>query len=85
MGNADGASVRESRASVWFTARCAWVKFTEEATAHGCIRLIDESGEDYAFTAEHFHIVQHVPHAVGRAITGQAARRSRRRRPRMKQ
>jgi hypothetical protein len=57
----------------------------EEAAAHGYIRLIDESGEDYAFTAERFHIVQHVPHAVGRAITGQAARRSRRRRPRMKQ
>ena len=39
----------------------------EEAVAHGYIRLIDESGEDYAFTADRFHIV-HLPHAVGQAL-----------------
>ena len=39
----------------------------EEAAAHGYIRLIDESGEDYAFTAERFHMV-HLPYAVGQAL-----------------
>jgi hypothetical protein len=29
----------------------------EEAAAHGYIRIIDESGEDYAFTADCCHIV----------------------------
>ena len=39
----------------------------EEATAHGYIRIIDESGEDYAFTVNRFHTV-HLPHAVGQAF-----------------
>jgi len=39
----------------------------EEAAAHGYIRIIDESGEDYAFTADRFHVVQ-LPHAVGEAL-----------------
>ena len=39
----------------------------EEATAHGYLRIIDESGEDYAFTADRFHMV-HLPHAVGQAL-----------------
>ena len=39
----------------------------EEAAAHGYIRIIDESGEDYAFTAERFHMV-YLPHAVGQAL-----------------
>jgi hypothetical protein len=43
----------------------------EEATAHGYIRLIDESGDDYAFTADRFHIV-HLPHAVGQALLAAA-------------
>jgi len=43
----------------------------EEAAAHGYIRLIDESGEDYAFTADRFHIV-HLPHAVGQALLAAA-------------
>ena len=29
----------------------------EEAAAHGYIRIIDESGEDYAFTANRFHVM----------------------------
>ena len=29
-----------------------------EADAHGYIRIIDESGEDYAFTANRFHILR---------------------------
>jgi hypothetical protein len=39
----------------------------EEAAAHGYIRVIDESGEDYAFTADRFHMVS-LPHAVGQAL-----------------
>ena len=39
----------------------------EEATAHGYIRIIDESGEDYAFRANRFHVV-HLPHAVGQVL-----------------
>ncbi len=30
----------------------------EEAVSHGYIRLIDESGEDYAFSASRFHLLQ---------------------------
>ncbi len=39
----------------------------EEAAAHGYIRIIDESGEDYAFTADRFHVM-HLPQAVGEAL-----------------
>jgi hypothetical protein len=39
----------------------------EEATAHGHIPIIDESGEDYAFTANRFHVM-YLPHAVGQAL-----------------
>ena len=39
----------------------------EAATTHGYIRIIDESGEDYAFTANRFHMV-HLPHAVRQAL-----------------
>ena len=28
----------------------------DEATVHGYIRVIDESGEDYAYTANRFHL-----------------------------
>lgn len=39
----------------------------EEGEAHGYIRVVDESGEDYAFTAGRFHVV-HLPQAVGQAL-----------------
>jgi hypothetical protein len=39
----------------------------EEAATHGYIRIIDESGEDYAYTANRFHMV-HLPRAVGEAL-----------------
>ncbi|MGK7925286.1 MAG: hypothetical protein AB4290_08570 [Spirulina sp.] len=29
----------------------------EEATEHGLIRVIDESGEDYAFAANRFYLI----------------------------
>jgi len=38
-----------------------------EAAAHGYIRIIDESGEDYAYTANRFHLVQ-LPFAVEKAL-----------------
>jgi hypothetical protein len=33
----------------------------KEAEAHGLIRVIDESGEDYAFGAERFHVMELPP------------------------
>jgi len=30
----------------------------DEASNHGYVRLIDESGEDYAFTASRFHMIR---------------------------
>jgi len=38
-----------------------------EAVAHGYLRIIDESGEDYAFTANRFHVL-HLPLTVGQAL-----------------
>lgn len=35
----------------------------DDATAHGYIRVMDESGEDYAYTASRFHLMQ-LPTAV---------------------
>jgi hypothetical protein len=39
----------------------------EEAEAHGYIRVIDESGEDYAFVADRFHPVE-LPVAVEKVL-----------------
>ena len=39
----------------------------EEATTHGLIRVVDESGEDYAFSADRFHPVE-LPQAVEQAL-----------------
>jgi hypothetical protein len=39
----------------------------EEAATHGYIRVVDESGEDYAFTAERFHVVN-LPQTVAQAL-----------------
>jgi hypothetical protein len=39
----------------------------DEAAAHGYIRVLDESGEDYAFTINRFHIVS-LPVAVSQAL-----------------
>jgi hypothetical protein len=38
----------------------------EQAAAHGYVRVIDESGEDYAFAATRFHPME-VPPAAERA------------------
>lgn len=39
----------------------------KDAEAHGLIRVIDESGEDYAFAAKRFHSLE-VPPAVQKAL-----------------
>ena len=39
----------------------------DDATAHGYIRVIDESGEDYAYTGSRFHLMQ-LPTAVEKAL-----------------
>lgn len=39
----------------------------DEAAAHGYMRVIDESGEDYAFTASRFHLVE-LPLSVEKAL-----------------
>jgi hypothetical protein len=33
----------------------------KEASAHGLIRVVDESGEDYAFSADRFHSIDLPP------------------------
>jgi hypothetical protein len=39
----------------------------EKAEAEGLIRVFDESGEDYAFAAERFHLIS-VPSVVAEAL-----------------
>ena len=39
----------------------------EEAVNHGYIRLIDETGEDYAFTASRLHLL-HLPLPVEKVL-----------------
>jgi hypothetical protein len=43
------------------------VIFDEEASANGLIRIIDESGEDYAFSASRFYPID-VPKPVEDAL-----------------
>ena len=39
----------------------------DEAAIHGYIHVIDESGEDYAYTANRFHLIQ-LPISVEKAL-----------------
>lgn len=39
----------------------------EQAHAHGYLRVIDESGDDYAFSARRFHPIE-IPKAVEEAL-----------------
>ncbi|MDE0015448.1 MAG: hypothetical protein OXU51_04620 [Candidatus Poribacteria bacterium] len=39
----------------------------DEAASHGYIRVIDESGEDYAYTANRFYLIQ-LPATVEKAL-----------------
>ena len=40
----------------------------KEAEAHGYVRIVDESGEDYAFASDRFHPVR-LPLAVKQALS----------------
>ena len=40
----------------------------DEAAAHGYIRVIDESGEDYGYSASRFFPIE-VPQALAKALT----------------
>lgn len=42
-----------------------------EAEAQGYVRVIDESGEDYAFTADRFHLLT-LPHLVEQTLLSAA-------------
>ncbi len=39
----------------------------DDVAVHGYIRVIDESGEDYAYTANRFHLIQ-LPTAVEKVL-----------------
>ena len=43
------------------------VIWDEEAEKHGYLCVVDESGEDYAFTANRFHLIS-LPIAVERVL-----------------
>ena len=43
-----------------------------QATKHGLIRVIDESGEDYGYSAERFFILT-IPSALERALKGMSS------------
>ena len=43
----------------------------KEAASHGYIRVIDESGEAYAYSAERFHLIP-LPRAVERTLLSHA-------------
>jgi hypothetical protein len=39
----------------------------QEAQSHGLVRIIDESGEDYAYSSNRFHSLK-IPSAIERAL-----------------
>ncbi|HUS08984.1 MAG TPA: hypothetical protein VMZ30_00870 [Pyrinomonadaceae bacterium] len=43
------------------------VRPDKDAQAHGLLRVIDESGEDYAYSSDRFHSMK-VPSAIERAL-----------------
>ncbi len=43
------------------------IKPDDEATSHGYIRVIDESGEDYGYLQNHFFVLD-VPQALATAL-----------------
>ena len=45
-----------------------------EAEKHGLIRVIDESGEDYGYSAERFFVLA-VPHSLEKVLEGISATR----------
>ncbi len=55
----------------------------EEAAKHGYIRVIDESGEDYGYSAERFFVLE-VPEALARALRARSDTRVQRPNRRLK-
>jgi hypothetical protein len=49
----------------------------EEASKHGYIRVVDESGEDYGYSVERFFVLK-VPQLVAHALSGRSRKRARR-------
>ncbi len=49
----------------------------EEASRHGYLRVVDESGEDYGYSAERFFVLK-VPPPVAHALSGRSNRRAHR-------
>ena len=49
----------------------------EEASKHGYIRVVDESGEDYGYSAERFCVLK-VPQPVAHALSRRSDRRAHR-------
>jgi hypothetical protein len=45
----------------------------DESASHGYIRVIDESGEDYAYTTNRFHLIQ-LPSAVEKVLLAASPR-----------
>ena len=43
----------------------------DEASAHGYIRIVDESGEDYAYAASRFHLID-LPLSVSKGLLSAA-------------
>lgn len=48
----------------------------EEASKHGYLRVVDESGEDYGYAAERFFLLK-VPQPLAHALSGRSDRRAR--------
>ena len=44
----------------------------EEASVEGYLRIVDESGEDYAFAANRFHLIK-LPAAVEKTLLASSA------------
>ncbi len=49
----------------------------EEASKHGYIRVVDESGEDYGYSAGRFFVLK-VPQPLAHALSGASDRRAHR-------
>jgi len=49
----------------------------EEAAKHGYVRVVDESGEDYGYSAERFFMLD-VPDALAKALSARSKATARR-------
>ena len=49
----------------------------EEASKHGYLRVVDESGEDYGYSAERFFVLK-IPQLIAHALSARSDRRAHR-------